>query len=91
MRGEDAAGEPGHGIAVVGQAYIPGIPGNQHPLGGGLQLADVLADGGLGQAEALGGLGETQGFGHGQERAELGGFEHGGLPDRCRIPLHCVL
>lgn len=76
MRGEDGTGETGHGIAIIGHAYFPGITGYQHPSGSRLQFPDVLAHRGLAQLESFSGPGEAERVSDGKEGAELNRIEH---------------
>jgi hypothetical protein len=73
VRGQDRAGEPDHRLAVGRERDGVGVAEHEHPPDRRLQLADVLADRRLPDAEAGGGLGEAAGLGHREEGAQLGG------------------
>lgn len=95
MGREDTAREARHGIAVVRQAHVAGVAGNQGSPGRGFQLSDMLADRRLRQAQALGRAREAERLGHGQERPELGGFKHAASRvacwSRCGIAVHFIM
>jgi hypothetical protein len=52
------------------------VADEQPPPGRLLELADVLTDGGLAQAQAAAGLGEVAGLGYGEKGFELHRIEH---------------
>ncbi len=67
-----------------------GVPGEQPPPGRVLQLAHVLAHGGLPQAEPVRGLREAQRLRHREERPQLYGVEHGPGPVTHRAPSRII-
>ena len=77
MGRKDAAGKPGHCVTVVSESHFAGVAGYEDTLGGGFQLAHVLAHRRLGKPKPFCGLGETQGLCDSQKGAELDGIEHG--------------
>ena len=68
--------EPSHRFAVQCQGHAVGVAHEQAAAGAVLQLADVLADGRLLQAEAAAGGGEVAGLRDGQEAFQVNGVEH---------------
>ena len=71
VRGEDRLGEADHRLAVGGQRHRVGVAQDQVAAGRLLELADVLADGGLPDAEPCGRLGEAAGLRNGKEGLQL--------------------
>jgi hypothetical protein len=70
VRGQDLTGESGHGLAVHGQRDAAGVPDEQRPPHGVLQLADVLTDRGLPETQAGRGPREAERLGHRQKGAQ---------------------
>jgi len=70
-----------HGLSVGRHRDRMGIADEQPASGLLLQLADVLADRRLPQAEALGGPGETPGLGDRQEGLKQDRIQHGFLSE----------
>jgi hypothetical protein len=66
------AGEVEVEPAGLGQGHAPGRAMQQLHAQARLQRADLFADLGLGQAQALGGPGEAAGLDHGQQSQGLG-------------------
>jgi len=64
------------GFAVRRQHHLVRIPGQQLPANHGLQLADVLADGGLSEPQPLGREGKASHLLDGDEAAQLDQVEH---------------
>ena len=77
VRRQDAAGEFDHGLSVRRHRDRMGVADEQPASGLVLQLADVLADRRLAQAEPLGGPGETPGLRDRQEGLKQDGIQHG--------------
>ena len=75
---EDGLGKPGHRLSVGGQAHRVGVAHEETPASGGLELPDMLADGGLLQAETAPRLGEVAGLRDGEEAFQMGRLEHDG-------------
>ena len=67
---QDGGGEAPHRFAIGGEGDGMRVAQQQGPPGLFLQPADMLADGGLAQPQALPGGGEVPGFRDGQEGAQ---------------------
>jgi hypothetical protein len=67
VRGEDGAGEPGEGLARVGEPHLTGVPQHEGASYHGLEAPDVLADGRLAEPQPVAGPGEALGVGHTEE------------------------
>src|SRR5580704_11262531 len=76
VRGQDVPGEFDHRLAIGRHGHRMGVADEQPTPGFLLELADVLANGRLAQAETFGGLGEAAGLGDRKEGLKQGGFEH---------------
>ncbi|GAB3524162.1 hypothetical protein GCM10027402_19110 [Arthrobacter monumenti] len=76
MGGQYCPCETSHRIAVVRHPHFPGIAGNEKPAGGGFELADVLAYGGLAEFKPLCRTSKTQCFGYREKCPELDWVEH---------------
>ena len=79
---KEAAGEFDHGLSVRRHRHRMGIADEQPASGFLLQLADVLADRGLAQAQPLGGSGEAPGLGHREEGLKQDRIQHGFMSSR---------
>jgi hypothetical protein len=64
-------------VAGVGEADGAALAGEEFSAEGLLKAADLLREGGLGDAFLLGGLGEAAGFDDGAEVAKLVEFHRG--------------
>src|SRR5581483_5362232 len=76
MRLEDRTGVQQHGLALAGQGEGMRVPHDQPPADRRFELADMIADRGLGKVQPPPGLAETGSTGDGDEGLEPLRLEH---------------
>ena len=80
LRGEQGAGVRQEGLAIRGQAHLPGRPVQQAPSNRAFEPPQLEADAGLGQSKGFGRVREAAQVGHqdeGLHRGKIQMWAHG--------------